>query len=122
MNPVFSPLPPQAPARMLAAVLCALLVAAPVEGKRYDDQTKASDTPSSSSSKTKNTGSTKSSKSTSSASHSSTKKPGSTTHSSTAAQKSATKPRGKKTHVSPAEQRRRAARAHKIKLAFVASS
>ena len=41
MNPVFSPLPMRAPARLVATALCALLAVAPAEGKRYDQQTSA---------------------------------------------------------------------------------
>jgi len=103
-----------APARILTAVLCALMTVSPIEGKPYNAPNAKS---------TNASGSAASQKKRVTAS---TKKKATSTKSSTArsarAQRSATKPRGKKKYVSPAERRRRAARAHKIKLAFVASS
>jgi len=107
---------------MLAAVLSVLLAATPVEGKRTDDQAKSTESTPSASHKTPKSGSTTSTKAASSASHTSSKKTASATHKSASAHGSATKARAKKKYVSPAERRRRAARAHKIKLAFVASS
>ena len=109
---------------MLAAMLCALLAASPVEGKRYDTQA-ASDTSSSTTHKSKSGGaSTKKPATSPSHATSSPKKPASSAakKTSTSTHHSATAPRGKKKYVSPAERRRRAARAHKIKLAFVAST
>jgi len=103
-----------APARILTAVLCALMTVSPIEGKPYNAPNAKS---------TNASGSAASQKKRVTAS---TKKKATSTKSSTArsarAQRSATKPRGKKKYVSPAERRRRAARAHKIRLAFVASS
>ncbi len=124
MAPVFPPLPTHFPARMLAAMLCALLAVSPVEGKRYDTQA-ASDTSSSTTHKSKSGGaSTKKPAASTSHATSSPKKPASSAakKTSSSTHHSATAPRGKKKYVSPAERRRRAARAHKIKLAFVASS
>ncbi len=126
MDSVFPPLPTHAPARLLAAMLCALLAVTPVEGKRYDAQTAASsDTSTSTTHKPKSSSaSTKKPAATTSHSPTSSKKPASSTakKTSTSTHHSATVPRGKKKYVSPAERRRRAARAHKIKLAFVAST
>ena len=126
MDSVFPPLPTHAPARLLAAMLCALLAVTPVEGKRYDAQTAASsDTSTSTTHKPKSSSaSTKKPAATTSHSPTSSKKPASSTakKTSTSTHHSATAPRGKKKYVSPAERRRRAARAHKIKLAFVAST
>ena len=112
---------------MLAAVLCALLAVTPVEGKRYDAQAASSSDSSSSTTHTsKKSGSSSTKKPAPSTSHTTTssKKPASATEkkTSTTTHHSATAPRGKKKYVSPAERRRRAARAHKIKLAFVAST
>ena len=116
----------RAPARLLAAALCALLAVTPVEGKRYDAQASSSDTSASTSHKTKKSTSASTRKPAAAAGHSATgsKKPGSSTarKTSTTTHRSATAPRGRKKYVSPAERRRRAARAHKIKLAFVAST
>jgi soluble lytic murein transglycosylase len=122
MDPVFSPLPRRALARIIAAALCVLTVI-PIEGKRYDDQTKHETTPSTTHN-TKKAGSTSSKQSGKAATHSSKKTSSATAKKSTSAsaRRSATRPRGKKKYVSPAERRRRAARARKIKLAFVASS
>ncbi len=112
---------------MLTAILCALLVVSPVEGKRYDPQTAgSSDTTTSTAHKTKKPAASSSAKKPAAAGHATTaaKKPGTSTarKTSTTTHRSATAPRGKKKYVSPAERRRRAARAHKIKLAFVAST
>lgn len=108
-----------APARSLALVLCALMAVAPVEGKRVDEQSSRSSTATSSTThkpKTKKpSGVTEhrtEGKSTAKGAH----------HSTAAARRSATRARGKKKYVSPAERRRRIARARKIKQAFVASS
>jgi soluble lytic murein transglycosylase len=120
MNPVLFPLPTHAPARLLAVVLCALMAVAPVEGKRIDEQS-----PGSSSTTRSHKSKTSTKKTGETAQHRSTAKKSTSTaahHSTTAARRSATRPRGKKKYVSPAERRRRIARARKIKLAFVASS
>ncbi len=124
MAPDFPPLPTHAPARLLAVTLCALLAVSPVEGKRYEAQTPASsDAPGSTTHKPKSSNaSTKKPAASTSHSTTPTKKPASSTAKKTSTHQSATAPRGKKKYVSPAERRRRAARAHKIKLAFVASS
>ncbi len=128
MNTVSSSLPAQLPARVLTAILCALLVVTPVEGKRSDPQAAgSSDTTTSASHKTKKPAASSSAKkpaATGSRATTATKKPGSSSarRTSTTTHRSATVPRGKKKYVSPAERRRRAARAHKIKLAFVAST
>jgi soluble lytic murein transglycosylase len=113
MHPVVSPVPVRAPARILAAMLCAVIAVTPVEGKGYDAaNTKATtSTASSTSHKKKKQAEPKASPSKRSASSKTS-----------SARHSATRTRGKKKHVSPAERRRLAARAHKIKLAFVASS
>ena len=139
MNPVFSSLPKQAPVRpvsaarpanpratvrLLAALLCALLVVPPVEGKRYEAQ--SSDT----STSTKHKPAAKSTQPSSKKPAATSGKPATSTRRSTSAahrsaasvHRSPTAPRGKKKYVSPAERRRRTARAHKIKLAFVASA
>ncbi len=124
MKSVFPPLPTQVPARTLTAVLCALLAVCPVEGKRYDAQaSSSSDTTTLTIPPPKKSGSASSKKPSASAT-TSTKKPASSTagKTSTATRHSATAPRGKVKYVSPAERRRRVARAHKIKLAFVAST
>jgi soluble lytic murein transglycosylase len=120
MNPVISPLSKHGPARIVAVLLCALIAVAPAEGKRLDAaNAKATNAAGS-------TTSHKKKKATESAGqHSAGSKTGSSKTSSTktaSARRSATRARGKKKYVSPAERRRRAARAHKIKLAFVASS
>ena len=106
---------------MLAAVLCAFLAIAPVEGKRYDPQ--ASDTPTSTPHKSTKSDSAPSKKK-AAGSTSTSKKSGSSTDrkTSTSTHRSATAAREKTKYVSPAERRRRVARAHKIKLAFVAST
>ncbi|MGA7244314.1 MAG: hypothetical protein WBX19_14085, partial [Terracidiphilus sp.] len=128
MNTVSSSLPAQLPARVLTAIFCALLVVTPVEGKRSDPQAAgSSDTTTSASHKTKKPAASSSAKkpaATGSRATTATKKPGSSSarRTSTTTHRSATVPRGKKKYVSPAERRRRAARAHKIKLAFVAST
>ena len=126
MAPVFPPLPTHFPARMLAAMLCALLAVSPVEGKRYDDPGKKPGTATETNQKTK-----KSKESThkkpepaSSQKHfgAATKGSRAGSHKVSSSRGSVTRRRGKKKYVSPAERRRRIARAHKIKLAFVASS
>src|SRR6476620_11809878 len=107
MAPVFPPLPTHVPARMLAAMLCALLAASPVEGKRYDTQA-ASDTSSSTTHKSKSGGpSTKKPATSTSHATSSPKRPASSApkKTSTSTHHSATAPRGKKKYVSPAERR-----------------
>src|SRR5437762_7582267 len=119
MSPAFPPLFMQIPARMLVAVLCALLAVASAEGKHYDTQSSGSSATSTSPTHQK-PGSA--SKKKSSASSTASRKPASSTAGKTRKHRSATAPRGKKKYVSPAERRRRAARAHKIKLAFVASN
>lgn len=108
------------PARMLAVLLCALLVATPMEGKRSDDGTaKASDSTESTAAHTTKKATAKSTKTPAN----SAKKPGVTGKKSTkASRRSATAPRGRKKPVSPAVRRARAAKAHRIKLAFVASA
>ena len=114
----------RAPARLAATALCALLAVAPMEGKRYDQQASSSaDTTAATTHKTKKSA------------HPAARKPAPATHpatarkssvssnkASTSSHRSATTPRGRKKYVSPAERRRRQARAHKIKLAFVASA
>lgn len=127
MNPVFSPSSkdaatrPVGVSRLLAALLCVLLVVpVPMEGKRYDAQSSDSTLAKHKSSKAETFSGKK--PGTSSGKHTaSTKKAASGSHRS-AARRSATTSRRKKKYVSPAERRRRIARAHKIKLAFVASS
>ncbi len=120
MNPVFPLFVSQVPARTLAAVLCALLAVSPIEGKPYYAQ---SDTATSTTHKSTKSDSTSSKKkpagSTAAAKRSASSAAKKT---STSMHHSATAPRGKTKYVSPAERRRRAARAHKIKLAFVAST
>jgi len=105
-----------------------LLAVSPLEGKRCDEPgAKSSDTTTSTKHKTKKSGESTAGK-TSSASAgkhttTSTKRTTSTAHKSKASSHSpATRARGRKKYVSPTERRRRAARAHKIKLAFVASA
>ena len=122
MTSVLSPLPSQVPARILTAALCALLAVTPLQGKRYDAQTSSSSDASTSTTHKKPTAS--SAKKPSGTSSSAAKKPASSTatKASSTTHRSPTAPRGKKKYVSPAERRRRAARAHKIKLAFVAST
>jgi len=122
MNRALSPLPLQIPAQVLAAVLCALLAVAPAEGKRYDTQASGSSAAPTSPSHKKS--GTASKKKPSNAASTAGRKPTSSKAKKTSAKtrRSATAPRGKKKYVSPAERRRRAARAHKIKLAFVAST
>jgi peptidoglycan lytic transglycosylase len=111
---------------MLAATLCALLAVSPVEGKRYDAQTASSSDTSGSTTHKPKSGSASTKKPAASTSHAATssKKPAPSSAKKTSASThhSATAPRGKKKYVTPAERRRRAARAHKIKLAFVAST
>lgn len=113
MHPVFSPLSTHAPARLLAAALCALMAVTPVEGKGFAaaNTSTASSAVSTASHKKKKP---------SDQSNSAQKRTASSKTSK--ARQSATRSRGKKKNISPAERRRRAARAHKIKLAFVASS
>lgn len=121
MHSVFSPLPKHLPSRLLAVVLGALLVVTLAEGKRYDGQ--SSDAPSSTKHKsTRNE--TSGSKTASSRKPAATTKrtTASTRRSATSVRRSPTARRGRKKYVSPAERRRRLARAHKIKLAFVAST
>jgi len=118
MHPVFSPVS-TVPARILSVALCALMAVAPVEGKRYDLPTAKSTNAAAGSTKEKKAKQKKTFEA------SGTRGTGSKKASSKAksrATRSATRARGKKKYVSPAERRRRAARAHKIKLAFVASS
>jgi len=118
MHPVFSPVS-TVPARILSVALCALMAVAPVEGKRYDLPTAKSTNAAAGSTKEKKAKQKKTSEA------SGTRGTGSKKASSKAksrATRSATRARGKKKYVSAAERRRRAARAHKIKLAFVASS
>jgi soluble lytic murein transglycosylase len=125
MIPVSFPLRVRATVRLLAAALCALLAVVPVEGKRYDQQgSGAPGTASATAHKARTP------------EHSSVKKPSTPTKRGTVSKRSsvsskkrsastrrsATTPRGRKKYVSPAERRRRMARAHKIKLAFVASA
>jgi soluble lytic murein transglycosylase len=115
----------RAPALLLATALCALLAVAPVEGKRYDQQSSgASSTTTSATHKTKKPAHPSGKKSAPTTTHPTTAKKSSVSSkkSSTASRRSATTPRGRKKYVSPAERRRRQARAHKIKLAFVAST
>ena len=120
MHPSFPLVSTHAPARVLAAVLCALIATAPVEGKRLDTLNTKSSSASASSASQRKSASAASQKKKVTRSASGKKK--ATSSKSSSARRSATKPRGKKKYVSPAERRRRAARAHKIKLAFVASS
>jgi soluble lytic murein transglycosylase len=115
----------RAPARLAATALCALLAIAPVEGKRYDQQASASsDATTSASHKTKKPAHPAARKPAPTTPHAATAKKSSVSSNktSTASHRSATTPRGRKKYVSPAERRRRQARAHKIKLAFVASA
>src|SRR4051794_13704734 len=105
MHPVFLPVSKLAPARILATALCALMAVTPVEGKRVDSPTTKSTNASASKSHNKKV------KGPAPAS-----KKGSSAKSSSTARRSATKARGKKKYVSPAERRRRAAQAHKIRL------
>src|ERR1700739_4694581 len=112
MDPV-SPTPPtHAPARVLAAMLCALMAVIPVEGKRSEAQAaSSSDTASSTSHKPKKAGSESTQKPAHTTGHAATgtKKPASSTSRKPSTHHSATAPRGKKKYVSPAERRRRAA-------------
>jgi soluble lytic murein transglycosylase len=109
---------------VLAAMLCVLLAVSPVEGKQSEPQAaSSSDTPSSTTHKPKSgSASTKKPAATTGHATTATKKPTASTARTSSTHHSATAPRGKKKYVSPAEKRRRAARAHKIKLAFVAST
>jgi len=92
------------------------MAVAPAEGKRVAaTDAKATSTSASTASQKKVSKSTSAKKKAGASSKTANAK-------SSSARKSATRPRGKKKYVSPAERRRRAARAHKIKLAFVASS
>lgn len=119
MNPVRSFFPMHSTARVFAMVLCALLIVTSAEGKRYDAQ---SSTSSSKHKTTKAGGASSKTTSGKQAPHSTTPT-ASTAHRSTPARhRSPTAPRGRKKYISPAERRRQTARAHKIKLAFVASS
>ena len=125
MDPILSPLLTRRPAWVLATALCALLAVVPVEGKRYDQQASGASTASTSAShKAKKPAHSSGKKPSATTAHSATgKKPSvSSKKTSTASRRSATTPRGRKKYVSPAERRRRTARAHKIKLAFVAST
>lgn len=135
MNPVFSSLPKDEPVRPLvvsrrlaafglAALVCAFLFIPSAEGKRYATPQSSAAPTSATHKRTSKSHQSQSGKKleASSAKHSgSTRRTSSTKHRSTA-HRSATAPRGRKKYVSPAERRRRQARAHKIKLAFVASS
>ena len=105
-------------------MLCVLLAVSPVEGKQSEPQAaSSSDTPSSTTHKPKSgSASTKKPAATTGHATTATKKPTASTARTSSTHHSATAPRGKKKYVSPAEKRRRAARAHKIKLAFVAST
>ena len=119
MSSVFLPVRMHLRTRLLAGVLCALLAVAPMEGKRSDEPAgKSSDTTNSASQKPK-TSTKRPAGSATDQSATTSKKSGSSKFS---ARRSATAPRGRKKYVSPAERRRRKVRAHKIKLAFVASS
>jgi soluble lytic murein transglycosylase len=93
-----------------------------MEGKRYEAQ--ASDSPTTAKHKSAKKSPPSSGKTAAASGRhtASTKRTTTATHRSASARRSPTTPRGKKKYVSPAERRRRAARAHKIKLAFVASS
>ncbi len=115
----------RAPARLLATALCALLAVAPAEGKRYDQQaSNSASTNTSAPHKPKKPAHPAGKKSSPATTHPTTARKSSVSSkkSSTASRRSATTPRGRKKYVSPAERRRRMARAHKIKLAFVASA
>ena len=147
MNPVFSPLAKGVSVRpfatlgrpmafrlwaafcISAVVLCVLLVVPPAQAKRYEAQSSGTSTspkpkstksqsPTGKKTTTFSTKHTTSTKGTTSTAH----RPSTTVQARKSAHRSATTPRGKKKYVSPAERRRRVARAHKIKLAFVASS
>jgi soluble lytic murein transglycosylase len=115
----------RAPALLVTTALCALLAVAPAEGKRYDQQTSASsDTTTATTHKTKKSAHPAGKKSAPTTPHATAarKSSVSSNKTSTSSHRSATTPRGRKKYVSPAERRRRQARAHKIKLAFVASA
>jgi len=113
MHPALSLVSKHAPARVLAAVLCALMAATPVEGKRSDaPNTKSTNATGATASQKKKAEPVRQRKSTKKGVSSKTSK----------ARRSATRTRGKKKYVSPAERRRRIASARKIKRAFVASS
>jgi len=110
-------------------MFCAFLAVAPLEGKRLDEPAgKSADTTNSTSQKPKTStkkpaGSAADQSTTSSKKSSAPKSGASGAKKKTASSKRpATAPRGRKKYVSPAERRRRKVRAHKIKLAFVASS
>jgi soluble lytic murein transglycosylase len=120
MQSAFSPPSATVPARVLAAVLCALLFVMPAEGKRRDDTTSKASAPTATQATPTTT--KKGSAGASGTKPSSKKATSSSKKSSAAAKKKATTPRGHKKHVSPATRRQRAARAHRIKLAFVAST
>ena len=94
-------------------MLCALMAATPVEGKRSDaPNTKSTNATGATASQKKKAEPVRQRKSTKKGVSSKTSK----------ARRSATRTRGKKKYVSPAERRRRIASARKIKRAFVASS
>ena len=123
MHLALSSLPRRAAAPLLAAALCALLAVAPVEGKRYDQQaSSAGNTAISSTHKAKKPAHSSSKKHSHGTNHPATVPKSSASSKRTSSRRSATSPRGRKKYVSPAERRRRLARAHKIKLAFVASA
>lgn len=92
----------------------------PLEGKRYEEPSaKAAD---SGSSTTKHTSKTTTGKATKKPAPSTAKSTGTGQKSQKKSKKSPTAPRGRKKSMSPAARRRAAARAHRIKLAFVAST
>jgi soluble lytic murein transglycosylase len=110
-------------ARLLAGMLCTLLAVVPMEGKRLDEPAgKPSDTATSASQKPKTAAKSPSAAGQSGKSGSSKSRSSAAKRKTASSKRSATAPRGRKKYVSPAERRRRKARAHKIKLAFVASS
>jgi len=97
------------------------MAVASAEGKRYDaPNAKATNVTASTTSQKKKVSGSAAAKSAAGKKKSASAKSAGVKSSSS--RRSATRPRGKKKYVSPAERRRRAARAHKIKLAFVASS
>jgi soluble lytic murein transglycosylase len=115
----------RSPALLLATALCVLLAVAPVEGKRYEPQASGSSASAvSSTHKAKKPAHPTREKAAPSTRHAGTanKSTAASRKRSIASHRSATAPRGRKKYVSPAERRRRIARTHKIKLAFVASA
>ena len=126
MQSVFSPPLATLRVRVLAAVLCSFLAVMPAEGKRRDET--AAKPAGTSTTEPTSTAKKSTAKKQGASSSTATKTPAkkgtssSSKKSTVTATRKATTPRGHKKHVSPATKRQRAARAHRIKLAFVAST